>query len=105
MGADNWRVCPKCKAGKAVAQRAKLREAALAAKEGYGKVSPEEYQALCRKLSEAEAEPETGEETFREDFYIGTDENGLFTVVYHGECESEECKFTVKFKHSDQKRI
>lgn len=106
MSADNWAVCPKCKGIQHAKKIAAIRRAEQVAKNAYGKVPPEKYRELLHAVTEAEVtSADTGEETFREDFYIGTDEKGLFVVTYRGECQNEDCKFTVKFKHSEQKTI
>lgn len=103
MSADNWRICPKCKAVQEDKRAADLASADAAAQEAYGKLRIAQFESLRRAADKLRAAPATREETFREDFYIGTDENGLFTVDYHGKCQSEACKFTVKFKHQEQK--
>lgn len=89
MSADNWGRCPKCLA-KLVEDREK---AVAAAKAKYGKVPEDEYMAAITK---ANAIPEKlKEETLREDYEIGTDEDGEFSVSYH--CSCRVCNFDFRF--------
>lgn len=99
MSADNWGICPKCKrqriqaAGKADRQ----------AKDAYGKVSEAEYLKLvedAQKLNAAALKPSGEQNTLREDYKIGTNENGIFTVHYA--CSCRHCGFQFEFKHSQE---
>lgn len=103
MSADRWSVCPKCRVRQVAKRAATLKAAEKAVQEGYGKTSIDVFKQLVHTLEmEKSASPE-GEETFREDYDIGTDENGLFTVDYLGQCQ--ECKFKVTYRHSDKKIV
>lgn len=66
------------------------------ANESYGFVPPGEYL----KLLEESRNPENAEETLREDYELGVDTEGLFSVSYSASCES--CDFSFKFKHSER---
>lgn len=103
MSADRWSICPKCKAIQCAKITAAINHAKQVAKNAYSKVPAEKYLKLHSAIAEAESIPEVGEETFREDFFVGTDADGQFTVDYHGECHSWECGFKVSFKHYEQK--
>jgi hypothetical protein len=95
MSADNWTHCPQCRAD---AMRAK-RSLEAEAKATYGKKSPEEYESLRAAASMTlHVEPE-----FREDYEIGVDSDGLFTVDYSGRCQS--CGFRYAFKHSEKLKV
>jgi hypothetical protein len=92
MSANNWRVCPAC-LRKAKANREELARNALAA---YGKVPPDEYQAMS-----AEAlKPVKLEETLREDYELGISEGGEFYVTYWGDCA--DCPFEFTYRHKEQ---
>jgi hypothetical protein len=90
VSADNWTICPACKA-KAEADRASKTEKAAKA---YGKVSAEEFH----KFNDAAREPIKLQETMREDYELGTDEDGQFEVSYHASCQV--CTFKFAFKHT-----
>lgn len=95
MSANNWTVCPKCKANYMA------RKASLWAKanEAYGKVPPERFSQLC-----ADAEkPMKVEDSMREDYEIGVDRDGLFTVSYRASCQA--CDYEFSFKHEQQGTI
>lgn len=83
MSADNWDVCPRCKMQ--TEMKRETLEQRLAT--GYGNLPEEEYLALRKQLSQ----PIEPAYTLREDYKIGIDENGLFSVVYSGVCAV--CKF------------
>lgn len=88
MSADNWGVCPQCK--KITDKKNKQR--ILNVGKQYGKVSPEEFI----KLSAEASQPIKVEETLREDYEIGVDDEGMFTVSYV--CSCEVCGFKYEFK-------
>lgn len=92
MGADNWAVCPKCKR---VAEASKEKERKHAQK-SYGKVTPEEWRELVR-IAELPLEMPTA---LREDYELGTNEDGLFYVIYR--CSCQDCDFRHEFKHESQ---
>jgi hypothetical protein len=91
MSADNWRDCPKCLA-KAKADKVKREEAA---EQAYGKVPKEEYLAL---LAEA-GKPVEVEDTMREDYELGIDQNGKFYVIYRADCQ--DCPFVFTYRHEE----
>ena len=86
MSADNWTVCPQCKntCDKQMRSNRGLAEAS------YGKVSAQEYLGL---LAEANKEIIPGD-TLREDWHIGVEEDGTFSVGYTARCK--ECGFEFK---------
>lgn len=90
VSADNWTTCPQCdeKWQRELAKKGAEVDAA------YGKVSPDEYEALRSKLK-AFVSVRT-EETFREDYEVGID-GERFVVDYHGRCTA--CGFAHKFRH------
>lgn len=88
MSADNWTKCPQC-------QRRKL-DAVSAARELYGKVPVEQYEA---KLAEArEQVNDASDESLREDYSIGT-WRGVFRVEYSSRCTS--CGYSKEFQHEE----
>jgi hypothetical protein len=91
VSANNWSVCPKCKA-KAEAEHAALCEEAAAA---YGKVPADKYRSMLKAASE---KPSL-QETMREDYELGVDEDGKFSVGYRALCE--ECGFEFSYKHTE----
>jgi hypothetical protein len=92
MSANNWRVCPACKR-KAEADREKaMAEAARA----YGNVPPDEWKAMADRASK----PVNLSDDMREDWHIGLNEAGLFSVSYRADCS--ECPFVFTFKHEQQ---
>lgn len=93
MGADNWAICPRCKK-KAEADYA---DAVRAAGEAYGKVSAEEYVRMVAALPQEEPDLIP---TLREDYELGTSEDGKFYVIYSGGCNV--CGFSHKFRHDEQ---
>lgn len=95
MGADAWRICPRCKAKAEKEQERKHQRA----EESYGKVPADTYLQL---MAEAEAEPALIE-TFREDYEIAMNEYGAFYVNYSGSCT--ECGFTHEFTHEETLKI
>ena len=92
MSADNWAICPRCKAKKDVEAETRVK----AAQDAYGKVSAEKYTQL---LDAAKAPVAYGN-SLREDYRLGIDEDGDFTVSYRGSCR--DCGFSHEFKHEEQ---
>lgn len=89
MSADNWRVCPRCMRRKEKAQEEMVREVA----ESYGKVPADLYLLKCKKAAD-------GFEiqcAYREDYELGTSEDGKLYVIYHGWCQ--DCGYGVDFRH------
>lgn len=92
MGADNWMECPKCRKAAEDVRRKKIEQA----KAMYGKVGEEEYRSA---ISAAERVVVL-DDTFREDFEQGMQDDGEYFVSYCGRCT--RCNFEFKYKHSEQ---
>lgn len=90
MSADNWTVCPRCKAKNDAAREAHAKTIRAA----YGKVTVDEWEKL--KTSVPPPEPE---DTLREDYEIGI-RRGEFFAAYFASCN--ECGFTFEFKHKQE---
>lgn len=90
MSANNWSVCPKCKANEERRQKTATEWAA----KKYGVVTPAEYMAMLE-----DAKPRELEETMREDYEIGVDDDGEFFVDYAATCQHGGCNFMFRFKH------
>lgn len=91
MSADNWTTCPRCKRKhdeKLAADRAKLDKS-------YGKVPAANYMADLKamELRERAEMPNT----LREDYELGTNEDGTFSVNYR--CSCSTCDFRYSFKN------
>lgn len=92
MSADNWTTCPRCTAK----HEAKVKEAAAALAEAYGKVTVEEFDTARAELRAIE---QVGpDETFREDYEFYGAKDGTITADYGGECSV--CGLTARLKHS-----
>lgn len=91
MSADNWTVCPECKA-LAEIEYAKLQKEA---KTSYGKVSEVEYQAIISRSKK----PLVDDETLRENYSIDVGKDGMFNVSYSGYCTN--CDFVFKYKYNE----
>lgn len=94
MGANNWRVCPKCKKDREV----RAEELSIEAAEAYGKVSVEEWKSLDAKAKEC-AQP-LDSETLREDYEIGMQSDGEFFFDYG--CSCSVCGFSHSKKVEEQ---
>ena len=93
MSASRWSTCPRCQYRHE--QKAKsLRAAAL---DSYGKVPLHEWLDRDDEASKAE-EPFT-RTTFREDWEIGSPEEGEVTFSYGGCCTA--CGLSLSFAHSE----
>jgi hypothetical protein len=95
MSANNWTVCPKCKAE---AKRMHAEKEATLAK-SYGKVPAETWLAMQAEVATVHAL----EETLREGWDLGVDEEGRFYVSYR--CSCDACNFTFTFKQERQLEI
>lgn len=84
MSADNWGVCPKCK-----------ETAEKNITSAYGKVSEEEYLATLNKRKQIE-----NDLTLREDYEVGVDIDGEFSVSYS--CHCLKCGFKFDYKYSQE---
>ena len=92
MSAAKWSICPKCK------READLDKIILKgrAEESYGKIPAEDYL----DLSKAANAPTRYESTLREDYEIGTTEDGEFYVTYS--CYCETCGFVFEFERTEK---
>lgn len=89
MSADNWAVCPKCKAEH---ERSKA-EFAERVEESYGKVPAAKWEEMKLQLAEFDKPLEA---TFREDYEQGVDEDGEYSCSYHGGCRVCNCEHLFK---------
>lgn len=98
MSADNWGICPKCKAKKARQHDALIDKAAKA----YGKVPRDEYEAMVKKADSLKPADDIDEtlRTLREDYEVYTDADGWFSVTYEAGCKV--CGFKHEFKHTEK---
>ncbi len=90
MGADNWRICPRCKK---IAEVKHEKQTAKVQKL-YSKVSAEEYAEKLAELENDKFKP-LGE-TLSEYYEIRTNIDGVFTVDYN--CACRNCGFSFSFK-------
>ncbi len=95
MSADNWGLCPQCKAN-SVADKIKS-DAELAA--SYGSIPADKWLAMKEKAEN----PAELEETLREDYEFYIDEVGGFSATYS--CSCEACGFEYEFKHEEQLKV
>ncbi len=91
MSADRWAICPKCKRTENEKRDAAIRKA----KASYGKVPEEKYRAAIEEAGT----PIDLQETFREDYEQGMDDDGTYSVSYSGRCT--RCGFSHKYTHSE----
>lgn len=90
MIADNWAKCPNCiKIDRD--QKIKMRQKI---DDSYGKIDQAEYL----KLVEAANHEQQFRETLREDFQIGIDPFGMFSVTFAARCD--RCGFKFDFTNS-----
>ena len=92
MSADNWDICPRCK----VAVDKAATHKRLAASRAYGKVAVDEWMTLQAEASK----PSELEQTLREYYEIGVDQNGEFYVSYRAACKP--CGFQFTYKHTEK---
>jgi hypothetical protein len=91
VSADNWALCPKCYSEQQAKRAKRIKEYENA----YGKVPPSQWL----KLKEAADVEVTGKETLREDYEVGIDSDGHFSVSYTGECD---CGFSFTYTHGEK---
>jgi len=99
MSADNWTLCPTCYA----AWRERETQLFTDAMNAYGKVGEREYheiQASAKAFSAKQPE-----RTLREDWDIGTDEDGQFAVDYRSSCNSCDYAFNYKVTLSPEEIV
>lgn len=95
MSADNWAICPQCKAtNAAILER---QEQGLASE--YGKIPAQDWLERRKALDAARSLSNT-DPTLREDYGFHMSEDGEFTAVYYASCR--ECGFKHTFKHKQQ---
>lgn len=86
MSADNWSICPKCRKN-AVIEKEKQAAEVISS---YGKIPREKWLELkCAADTQLDLD-----QTLREDYEIGIDENGEFFVDYYASCN---CGFKFSF--------
>jgi hypothetical protein len=90
MSANNWRVCPKCKAE----MTAKRERTIAKARAMYGKVTSEAYERAIKSAEAFSAEPNV--ELLREDWELYTDKDGVFHVAYRASCS--HCGLNFQFR-------
>lgn len=95
MSADNWGKCPKCKQAKDASRLAAID----AVRKKYGKIPSEDYDELMAGAMAVPEESDADQDTLREDYEIGTNSNGKFSVGYS--CHCRRCKFSFQFKHEE----
>ena len=86
MSADNWAECPKC-AAKHITEYAELQHGII---DEYGKITPGDYLELVEKSKQPLIIPKE----MREDYELGTDEDGTFSLDYR--CSCRVCGFSRK---------
>lgn len=91
MSADNRTFCPQCKLDKEDV----IKKARLEAGKSYGKVTSSEFLSLMNDISSNENKEQ--ERTLREDYEIGMDEHGSFSIDYSASCG--ECGFKYKYDY------
>lgn len=90
MSADNWATCPQCLA------RAEMEKAELAkqAADAYGKMAEDDYAQLRAQSREDIAlDP-----TMREDYELGVDLLGEFSISFSASCSTCGYRFTFERK-------
>lgn len=90
MSADNWTYCPRCT--KSFFQKRKKFYQKI--EDSYGTIPAIEYMDLIEKAKN----PVKQEETLREDYEIGH-QNNEFYIIYKACCQ--KCDYTFKFKHEE----
>ena len=96
MSADNWTtrnwtICPECRFKKETAAT----EARLEVEKLYGKVTFDEFSSLINNTLNKKNEEQ--EKTLRENYEIGIDEFGSFSIDYQASCN--ECQFKYKYEY------
>lgn len=92
MSADNWTTCPQC-----VKQAAKNAENLYAkAAKLYGKVGHDEYTKAMEDAVQASGYRDRVQHSLREDYELGVDSDGKFSVSYW--CSCKTCGFSWSYK-------
>jgi hypothetical protein len=89
MSANNWARCPRCVDSDLKKQRNEIAEINAM----YGRITADEF---VLRIEDARQEVEH-QETLREGWEIGTDDDGTFSVSYS--CRCDKCGFRFSFKH------
>lgn len=89
MSADNWTLCPQCKAE----HLKRIDEMQQKVSRSYGKDSVEVYIGRVADLTALLKAEQP--QTMREDYSLGVDENGEFSCSYR--CSCTECCFSYTF--------
>ena len=92
MSADRWSRCPKCEKS-AWDELDKLGAAVEAAEKANDLAAYKKAQAALDKV----VRPSKLEQTMREDWDLGFDDDGKFSVVYDAHCNKCGFKFEHKF--------
>lgn len=93
MSANNWTTCPKCKRKKEDAAE-RLRKKALAA---YGTVSAGQYADMLGMARDAKEVPL--QNSMREDYELGVDSEGRFSIAYRANCTA--CGFIFDYDRTE----
>lgn len=96
MSADNWATCPKCKTNNV--KKIEGLEKKLSSL--YGKVDLVEYEKARVNLEERKKDIEKqSQSTLREDWSLGVDSEGTFSVSYA--CSCRVCNFSFVYKREE----
>jgi len=90
MSADNWAICPRCK----TRAEKEYNEKAAVAGAMYGNAPPKEYMTAIAQLK-----PPRIEETLREYYELGIENDGVFCVSYRAVCA---CGFEFSYEHEEE---
>jgi hypothetical protein len=99
MSASNWGICPKCLArekSKAIFRQKRLED-------NYGKISQTEFveeEEKLRLLEDILEKP-----TLREDYEIGVNSIGEFSVTYSASCQAPDCGFEYRYEHCGEAEL
>jgi hypothetical protein len=94
MSADNWTVCPRCKANVTT----NYIEAQEELSRAYGVVTLDKYRFIEKKVRDLFEALDEMPEALREGYEIGVDEGGIFEVSYS--CSCHNCDFEFSHKES-----
>lgn len=99
MSADNWAVCPRCKAE----ERKRIDQLKVEVDAAYGKLGLDAFDKLRSEYEHAIAEfiqweDETKYATFREDYEIYGADEGTVVVSYSGHCNACNCGTDFKYE-------
>lgn len=98
MSADNWAICPRCKARR----RREADEAHARVLAQYGKIDFVDFDRLRERAAKAEEAATSSSDryrTFREDYEITGAESGVVTVSYSGRCNTCSLAWTFGSEH------